>query len=237
MKLSKFPVLGLSLVEIMMASGTSSLVISSLLSASVGLQKSFHAIESFSRGHEVQMRLIDYVAQDLRRATKISTYSPVTGLTTKLTSPPTVGFMTVTEQKYLVLTLPGFYASENEESALYRKINPLIAVGPGNGAVWGIEYGLSGTAIAPESIVRYEQVINADGTKSYLRRQGSAAEMAAGTAQAQVIADNAEDIYLNVTADTPLSFLIEMWFEIQRGTGKVDIKSSDQVMIRNPRED
>jgi hypothetical protein len=237
MKLSKVSVLGITLVEMMMTSGVSSILMGGFLSASMALQRSFQAAGSFSHGHSTQMRLIDYVAQDLRRASKVSTYSVETRELTKFASPPPAGFMTVTETSYLVLTLPGFYASEDEASPLYGRVNPLISVGQGNGVVWGVTYGSDAANPAPESVVRYEQVSNADGTKSFIRGQGTAEQMAAGTAPAQVVADRAEDIYLNVTADTPKSFLIELWFEIQRGTGRVDIKSSDQVMIRNPRED
>ena len=95
MKLSrKRRLFGTTLVETAVALGIGTAILAALTTASVALQRSFVAIEDYSKGMNDQMRISDYLALDMRRAFSIN-------LSGSCQSPP----VTVT------LTIPNFYAS------------------------------------------------------------------------------------------------------------------------------
>ena len=97
MKLSgKRLILATTIVETAMALGIGTAILAALTTASVALQRSFVAIEDYTKGMNDQMRISDYLALDMRRAFSVN-------LTGSCQSPP----LTVT------LTIPNFYASAN----------------------------------------------------------------------------------------------------------------------------
>ena len=59
---------GFTLVEVMLGAGLTAVLLVAALSGVVALQKSYSATESYGTGLADQMRLLDYLAQDLRRA-------------------------------------------------------------------------------------------------------------------------------------------------------------------------
>jgi hypothetical protein len=93
MKLScKRRFFGTTLVETAVALGIGTAILAALTTASVALQRSFVAIEDYSKGMNDQMRISDYLALDMRRAFSVN-------LSGSCQSPP----LTVT------LTIPNFY--------------------------------------------------------------------------------------------------------------------------------
>jgi Tfp pilus assembly protein PilW len=64
---------GFTLVEMMVSLGCGSLILAALMAASVGLQRSFAAVEGYSTAEGNQLRVLDYIAMDCRRALSATT--------------------------------------------------------------------------------------------------------------------------------------------------------------------
>ncbi|HET9417896.1 MAG TPA: prepilin-type N-terminal cleavage/methylation domain-containing protein [Chthoniobacterales bacterium] len=67
--------LGFTLVETTVALGISSIVFVAAITASIGLQKSFNAIDNFFATHMQQIRIIDYLSRDVKRGLIVTTSS------------------------------------------------------------------------------------------------------------------------------------------------------------------
>lgn len=68
---------GFTLSELMVSLGISSLALAATLVASVALQKSFNAVDNYFATHIQQIRIVDYLSRDVRRAYIVtSTSSP-----------------------------------------------------------------------------------------------------------------------------------------------------------------
>jgi type II secretory pathway component PulJ len=65
--------LGFTLVETTVALGISSIVFVAAITASIGLQKSFNAIDNFFATHMQQIRIIDYLSRDVKRGLVVTT--------------------------------------------------------------------------------------------------------------------------------------------------------------------
>lgn len=87
---------GMTIVETMVAMGIGTFILAAFTAASIALQKSFVAIEDYTKGTNDQMRISDYLSLDMRRAFSIS-------ISGSAANPP----LTVT------MTIPNFYQSAN----------------------------------------------------------------------------------------------------------------------------
>jgi prepilin-type N-terminal cleavage/methylation domain-containing protein len=65
--------LGFTLVETTVALAISSIVFVAAITASIGLQKSFNAVDNFFATHMQQIRIIDYLSRDVKRALIVTT--------------------------------------------------------------------------------------------------------------------------------------------------------------------
>jgi prepilin-type N-terminal cleavage/methylation domain-containing protein len=88
---------GFSLPELLVASAVSSMMLAAFLISAVSIRRSLEAIDDYGEAQADQVRLSDYVALDLRRASTVNTTA----------STSTVGGVTVTN--LLTLTMPGYY--------------------------------------------------------------------------------------------------------------------------------
>ena len=61
--------LAFTLVEVMMSMGCGSLLLAAVVTSGVALQRSFAAVEGYSVAEADQLRVLDYIAMDCRRAT------------------------------------------------------------------------------------------------------------------------------------------------------------------------
>jgi Tfp pilus assembly protein PilW len=59
---------GLTLVEMLMSIGCGSFLLAAVITAGVSLQRSFSAVEGYSVSENDQLRVLDYIAMDCRRA-------------------------------------------------------------------------------------------------------------------------------------------------------------------------
>ena len=97
----------MTLVELMFAMGIGTAILAAFTAASVALQRSFVAIEDYTKGQNDQMRISDFLSLDMRRAFSVN-------ITGSAAQPP----LTIT------LVIPNFYASANTPSDPY--IAPVI---------------------------------------------------------------------------------------------------------------
>jgi len=98
----------------MISLGASTLILAAVVTAGVALQKSYAAVEAYSADEANQLRVLDYIAMDCRRATGASA-----------TPAPHAG-VTVSE---LSLTLPPYYTT-NDNNAIPNA--PGLSNGPLN---------------------------------------------------------------------------------------------------------
>lgn len=127
---------GFTLVEMMMSLSCGTFILAAVLAASVSLQRSFAAMESYSTLEGDQLRVLDYIAMDCRRATAASINNG--GLT---------------------LTLPDYYNSAS--SPAYQANTPTLSNGTvvyGSGSVQ-ITYAQSG-----KNFTREVKVLDSGGT-------------------------------------------------------------------------
>ena len=92
----KRTILGFTVAEIAVAGGIATAILAGLTTASIALQRSFVAVEDYTKGENDQMRISDYLAMDLRRAFSVT----ISGSSAQ---PP----VTVT------LTIPNYYSAPN----------------------------------------------------------------------------------------------------------------------------
>lgn len=104
MKFRKHNRLAFTLVEMMMSLSCGTFIIAGVIAASVSLQKSFSAMESYSTIEGDQLRVLDYIAMDCRRATDASVNNGM-----------------------LTLNLPVYYNSASTPA--YQAITPTLSNG------------------------------------------------------------------------------------------------------------
>jgi len=102
---------GMTLVEMIVATGVFSVAMAAIVGASIALQTSFSATDDYFTGEGDQLRVMDYFDTDLRRAMAISissntvTYTPPGGAATTYTySNGTIGQAT----KYFTMVIPNY---------------------------------------------------------------------------------------------------------------------------------
>lgn len=126
-----------TLVEMMTSIGCGTIILAAIVAAGVSLQKSYAALESYSTAEADQLRVLDYIAMDCRRATSAAVSSvTVNGIT----------------ENALVLTLPAYYSSSTSNSATFN--TPYVNSG-------SLSFGtISGGTVTPNTdivTITYEQ--------------------------------------------------------------------------------
>lgn len=92
---------GFTLIEMMIALSCGTFILTAVIAASVSLQRSFAAVQVYSGTEGDQLRVLDYIAMDCRRALSASVATvTVNGIT----------------ESALVLTLPPFYSSTSSNA-------------------------------------------------------------------------------------------------------------------------
>jgi type II secretory pathway component PulJ len=101
---------GFTLAELLVATGISSVVGAALLTGSVLVQKSFAASRHHIDAQAEQLRLIDYMGLDLRRALSVSVTATASG-------------------SQLALTIPDYYEPDPAHPPQLRPRTPVISNG------------------------------------------------------------------------------------------------------------
>ena len=239
---------GFTLPELSVAIAASTIVLGSLMLAMMSLSRSFDATEKYARAHAAQVRLIDSIAMDLRRATAIS-------ITTSANSNPNSAAntsakfsysasntMTILDgtydavnnrirgstnpSTYLTLTIPGYYKNNDPASTDYRNVTTLISTGR------AVRYGTS-AGVAADTTVQYRKAyVGTYGTECFVRREEGVDRF---------IVEHAELINVNIIAQSDGTFVINdsvtPTFSNRGSRTTIREMSSDRVMLRNPRKD
>ena len=116
--------LGFTLVELMTSLGCGSFILAAVVAAGVSLQKSYAAFDGYSKTEADQLRVLDYIAMDTRRATAVST----------ATITVSNGAENITETQ-LVLTLPTFYTAMDNTAVPNPPVLGTSGVSYGAGSV------------------------------------------------------------------------------------------------------
>jgi Tfp pilus assembly protein PilW len=111
---------GFTLVEVLMMLACSSFLLAAVITAGVALQRSFAAVEGYSIAEGDQLRVLDYIAMDCRRAINATVANNI-----------------------LTLTLPAYY--DGSGNAQDPTFSPTGAIQYGNGGTVTIVYSQSGS--------------------------------------------------------------------------------------------
>jgi hypothetical protein len=208
----------ITLAEVLIAMTGSVIVIGALMAGSIGLQKSFHASESYANSQADERRLVDWVARDLRRAIGIAT-STGGGGPIRFAA----GTFTLDDTQTLIVTLPAYYKSQTSSDSTYDQALPVIAAGD------RVAYGtLSGPA--PAFPVTFRKLfLAAEKSMCFVREEGDLR---------QIIVRNAEELQLQITVapDGETCALVAQFLS-HYSRQPTAVSVHDQVMLRNARID
>jgi hypothetical protein len=180
--------------------GAGTLIIAAVVTAGVSMQKSYAALESYSTAEADQLRVLDYIAMDCRRATAATVNSvTVNGVT----------------ESQLVLTLPTYYNSSTSNAAKFN--SPTITNG-------SLQFGTisAGTVTANTDIVKVYYQQNA----SNFTREVKVTDSTGATVRSDVtnaIAKNVSSFTANpvdLTTSVSCSIMFFPTFLKNTGTGK-----------------
>jgi Tfp pilus assembly protein PilW len=112
-----------TLAEMMVAVGCGSIILAALMTASVALQRSFAAVEDYSTAEGDQLRVLDYIAMDCRRAIS-GTVTGLTGATPQVDNGSWVNSGGTWNWQHsnvapltLILSVPNYYDSNGNPAA------------------------------------------------------------------------------------------------------------------------
>ncbi|HET7227209.1 MAG TPA: hypothetical protein VFJ55_01090 [Chthoniobacterales bacterium] len=81
MKLGRVQCQGFTIAEMGLAASVGSLMLASIVAASVCLQRSFNAVDNYFASHMQQVRIIDYLSRDVKRSYIVTTSSDLQTIT------------------------------------------------------------------------------------------------------------------------------------------------------------
>jgi len=146
---NKTTIFGFTLIEMVTSLGCGSFILAAIVAAGVSLQRSYAAFEGYSTVEGDQLRVLDYIAMDCRRATSAS-------VTTTTVSN---GAENITVNQ-LILTLPAYY-SATDNTAVPN--TPVLGTG-------GVTYGGGSTVTIKYYIKYYNASANASGNVAFFVR-------------------------------------------------------------------
>lgn len=130
MKLTaKSRLFGFTIAELVTSLGCGSFILAAVVAAGVSLQKSYAAFEGYSTSEGDQLRVLDYIAMDCRRAISVS----------KGTVTVSNGAENITEVQ-LILTLPAYYSSVDSTAVPNAPVLGSSGVSYGGGSTVTIKY-------------------------------------------------------------------------------------------------
>lgn len=208
---------GFTLVEMMIASAVSVLVIGGLLLSSLAMQKALGGSDKFASAYSDQRRLIDFIGRDLRRGLAVAA-TDESGSRSEVRN----GTVPIEERKTLIISLPAYYRSEVKYSAEFDQ--PLDVVGTDERLDYGTEE--TGLAGAVEVVFR----------KIYLAKEGCVCFVRQEAAAEEVIVRNAENLFAEVTVNGDAqTSAIKAWFRSPySGSAAPLVTTYDQLLLRNP---
>ena len=147
---SRTTILGFTLIEMVTSLGCGSFILAAVIATGVSLQRSYSAFEGYSTVEGDQLRVLDYIALDCRRATSASV------TTTTVNN----GAENITVNQ-LVLSLPAYYSSI-DSSAVPN--TPVLGTS-------GVTYGGGNTVTIKYYINYYNASANGSGNVAFFVRE------------------------------------------------------------------
>jgi Tfp pilus assembly protein PilV len=212
---------GFTLAEVMVAMAGTMIIVTALMLAAIGVQKSLRASEIYAASQADQRRLLDYLSRDMRRAVGIAKTANLSGTgAVKLTTQP----LTVEGSTALVLTLPGYYQNNAPGTTLYDQPFPVTTVGE------RVDYGTKELVASNVTVTFRKEFVATENSLCFVRQEAGAWS---------VIARKAENLHLRITlAPDGQTADVEVWFESPFAIGVgPSIATYDQIMLRNMRID
>jgi hypothetical protein len=205
-----------SLTEVTVSLSISAVVLGMLMVGAISMRRGLHSNQTYTEAYSDQRRITDYLGRDLRRAVGLA-YTDEAGQRVEATSPASV---IISERATLVLTLPGYYRSDDRGRDDYDA--PLEVVSGENRLDYGTSEGLAPTV---EVVYRKLKVAGEDSV-CYVREEGGREE---------VIIRRAEQLFVQVDVGAKgHSGNIKTWFR-SRDLGPAPLVSThDQLLLRNP---
>jgi Tfp pilus assembly protein PilW len=144
-----------TLVEMMLSVGCGTMILAAVVSAGVSLQRSFAAVEGYSVSESDQLRVLDYIAMDCRRAVAGTVNTTLGTLDTPAVSngswSGTTWAPNPSGPTTLILSVPAYYDSNG--NPVSPTINSSNLVQYGNGSTVTISYAQSGSNFVRTVIV------------------------------------------------------------------------------------
>jgi Tfp pilus assembly protein PilW len=180
MKIDKKIRRAFTLVEMMLSVGCGSLILAAVVAAGICLQRSFAAVEGYSRAESDQLRVLDYIAMDCRRAIS----GTVPGLSNPTPQIATGSWVqsggawswvpAASGATTLILSLPAYYDSNGNPVPPTINSSNLIQYG---GSTVTISYSKSGSNFVRSVIVGSTMTTTAIATNvsSFIVTPGSQA--------------------------------------------------------------
>jgi len=129
---------GFTLVEMTVGLGISSIVFAAAITASVGLQKSFNAIDNYFATHMQQIRIIDYLNRDVKRGLIVTTSADLQSVS-------------ITIPNYIIqagdpeaVANPSLVGTPRTPTIVYSRSGPQVNYGS---ATSSVVYAISGQSI------------------------------------------------------------------------------------------
>jgi hypothetical protein len=219
---------------LLVAAVSCSLILGSILFATIHLRTTYEGTDRFSKSQADQMRLIDYIARDLRNAVSVGVNSvdnPMMSTSNRV--------LTISPSDSLVLRVPRYYKASDPNDAEYDVEFGLYSYGT------GVAYG-DNSGPAGYSTIVYSKEVTTSGNVTFhkfVRTEDGVRE--------EIVSDPKDQIDLDITVVTsgiPAGtvdrvFIVEAWFAGQLkwmggyGSNVARVTSSDRILLRNPRID
>ena len=169
---------GFTLIETTTALGISAIVFAAAITASVGLQKSFNAIDNFFTTHMQQIRIIDYLNRDVKRGLIVTTS---------------------TDLQSVSITIPKYIIGAGDPEAL---VNPALIGTPRTPT---ISYSRSGNQVDYGSTT--SSVVYSINGQSILRTENNVVTMIASSTDQLVPQTTNIELANTEYTDTSVTFL------------------------------
>jgi hypothetical protein len=195
----------------MISLAASSVILGALFVSATAIQKVLHGSEVYAVSYGDERRISDYLGRDLRRALAIE-FTDASGDR----RPLGLETVTVADRSTLILTLPGYYTSDDPADPGYTTPQP-VAIDDGR-----VDYGTAGTVE-----ITYRKI--------YVGAQQSVCFVRQEAANEQPIVSSADNLTLQVSLSPDgSSGLVKAWFRAPYSTVGPLVSTADEFMLRNP---
>lgn len=208
---------GFTLMEVMVSTAVTSVVVSAMLIGSMSLHRALHVTETYTGAYSDQRRLTDYISRDIRRAVGVAVTDGAGARSEVAGSPATVN---IADRATLILTLPAYYRSDVRTDASYGTALEVV------GNEKGLDYGTP-DGIAPPVEIAFRKIFCAkEGCVCFVRQEAGKDE---------VIVRHAENLFVQIAIEAGTqSAAIKTWYRSSQIGPAPLVTTFDRMLLRNP---